>query len=581
MRAMTKNPHDRIASVDEFIRDLKHYLSGAGKRRESEEMTREVKERFSADQTSYRTLSECIMALSRAQGLWPENPEAGPMLQIIHEAFARQALKNKDYNLAYVSAERVEDDSISRALIEDIHAAKLRNEQTSRYLRIATVVILIFLVLLIGGGIKYTRDQKEARFLEEASRKEAEKQRSLAEGSLLIARKAGDEAAHQRDMAENARRKAERNQYYSSIMFVDSYLNEGRMDKARQVLINQTPEWMRRWEWGYLLSRTSRDDMLLYVSVPRKECLDARFSPDGTCIVSGTRDGYLFTWDAATGRRTYSSKVHENGVWTSAFSPDGSKILTLSFDKTGKILDAKTGKTLTTLIGHNAVCRGGAFSHDGKKVVSTGRDSHVRIWNVENGALINSFPMPNSTYDAVFSPDDSQIAVAMISRLVYLIDAGNGTVLKQFEGHGQNVLSIRFDSTGNRIITACSDSYTRIYETATGVMLTAVEDDLSMVHCAAFSPDDSLFATSGEKGQCRIYDTESGKLIHTFYGGQRMYKVAFSPKGDKIITSSEYEIRIWPVNDRNKSPEVIKESDIPINATADKIRLVSFLFDRQ
>src|SRR5690606_6130128 len=39
MRALAREPNDRVSSATEFVRQLQDYLSGAGKRRESQEIT--------------------------------------------------------------------------------------------------------------------------------------------------------------------------------------------------------------------------------------------------------------------------------------------------------------------------------------------------------------------------------------------------------------------------------------------------------------------------------------------------------------------------------------------------------------
>jgi WD40 repeat protein len=47
------------------------------------------------------------------------------------------------------------------------------------------------------------------------------------------------------------------------------------------------------------------------------------FSPDGTRIVSGSRDGTLKVWDAENGHNTLTLKGHMGPVAGVAFGPDG------------------------------------------------------------------------------------------------------------------------------------------------------------------------------------------------------------------------------------------------------------------
>ena len=69
----------------------------------------------------------------------------------------------------------------------------------------------------------------------------------------------------------------------------------------------------------------------------------ATWSPDGTHILTASREGTVQIWDATTGNNT---QTLTSGKWiTSAqWSPDGTHILTASRNGMAQIWDAKTGK---------------------------------------------------------------------------------------------------------------------------------------------------------------------------------------------------------------------------------------------
>jgi hypothetical protein len=77
------------------------------------------------------------------------------------------------------------------------------------------------------------------------------------------------------------------------------------------------------------------------------------FSPDGRQIVSGSRDGTLKLWDAATGReiRTFFSGSHfVNSV---VFNPEGRSIASGSQDGRTCLWDISTGREIAQFIGFN------------------------------------------------------------------------------------------------------------------------------------------------------------------------------------------------------------------------------------
>ena len=53
----------------------------------------------------------------------------------------------------------------------------------------------------------------------------------------------------------------------------------------------------------------------------------AAFSPDGARIVSGSDDGTVRVWDAASGAELLVLRGHEGLVVPAAFSPDGARIV--------------------------------------------------------------------------------------------------------------------------------------------------------------------------------------------------------------------------------------------------------------
>ncbi|KAG2346735.1 WD40 repeat-like protein, partial [Suillus weaverae] len=69
------------------------------------------------------------------------------------------------------------------------------------------------------------------------------------------------------------------------------------------------------------------------------------FSPDGTRIVTSSRDSTVRLWDAATGQPVGEPlRGHTEGVNSVSFSPDGTRIVTGSRDMTVRLWDAATGQ---------------------------------------------------------------------------------------------------------------------------------------------------------------------------------------------------------------------------------------------
>jgi WD40 repeat protein len=76
------------------------------------------------------------------------------------------------------------------------------------------------------------------------------------------------------------------------------------------------------------------------------------FSPDGTVLAAGGKNGLLVLWDAAAGRQRATLRGHTDTVLAVAFSPDGKVLASASSDSTVKLWEVATAREQATLRGH-------------------------------------------------------------------------------------------------------------------------------------------------------------------------------------------------------------------------------------
>jgi WD40 repeat protein len=134
------------------------------------------------------------------------------------------------------------------------------------------------------------------------------------------------------------------------------------------------------------------------------------YSPDGTRIVSGSKDRTVRVWDAHTGKQLAMLEGHTFWVQSVAFSADGAHIVSGSEDMTVRVWDAHTSKQLAVLKGHTGWVWSVAFSPDGLHIVSGSGDKTVRVWDAHSGKQLAV--LDGHEYEVVsvaFSPDGKQI----------------------------------------------------------------------------------------------------------------------------------------------------------------------------
>ena len=146
------------------------------------------------------------------------------------------------------------------------------------------------------------------------------------------------------------------------------------------------------------------------------------FSPDGSRVVSGSRENSVRIWNAITEEIERVLEGHSYGVTSVAFSPDGTRVVSGSEDKSVQIWSAITGELERVLEGHSRPVWSVAFSPDGTCVVSGSEDASVHIWDLithELTSLSNSesFQLPDGSIVLhhlspgvfqLFSPNDQE-----------------------------------------------------------------------------------------------------------------------------------------------------------------------------
>jgi WD40 repeat protein len=274
----------------------------------------------------------------------------------------------------------------------------------------------------------------------------------------------------------------------------------------------------------------------------------AAFSPDGSRIVTASRDGTARIWDAAAAKEVALLLGYDNPVTSAAFSPDGLRIVTASWDKTARIWDAVTAKEIALLRGHDDSVLSAGFSPDGSRIVTSSADKTARIWDAATArevAVLRGHDGP--VWSAAFSPDGLRIVTASWDKTARVWDATTATEIAVVRGHDDLVRSAAFSPDGSRIVTASADKTARIWDAATAREVAVLRGNDNPVTSAVFSPDGSRIVTASLDNTARIWDAATATEIAVLRGHEyTVWSVAFSPDGSRIVTASlDNTARIW------------------------------------
>jgi len=154
-----------------------------------------------------------------------------------------------------------------------------------------------------------------------------------------------------------------------------------------------------------------------------------------------------------------------------AWLPDGSKIVSASRDKTAKVFDARTGDSLVTFNGHAEPVFGVAIAPDGVTAITSGRDKSLRRWNVADVREVERITGFGDDVLHVAVTKDGRIFSCSADRTARLHALTGGKLLKTFSGHADWVYSLAYCAANDRLATGSFDGEVRLWNIDDGKTL--------------------------------------------------------------------------------------------------------------
>jgi WD40 repeat protein len=150
------------------------------------------------------------------------------------------------------------------------------------------------------------------------------------------------------------------------------------------------------------------------------------WSPDGKLLAAAAQcNGYeqhdievntctIHIWDTMTGVERYTLEGHERAVEDLAWSPDGTMLVSASRDGRVRVWRFTPVVKSFVVIGVWGWATSVTWSPDGKYIAASGNDSTVQVNNIENRGFHDTirFELPEQVTDIAWSPDGTRLAAA-------------------------------------------------------------------------------------------------------------------------------------------------------------------------
>jgi WD40 repeat protein len=279
------------------------------------------------------------------------------------------------------------------------------------------------------------------------------------------------------------------------------------------------------------------------------------FSPDGSTLATGAKDGSLFLRDANGQVRSLRERliksfpVHAidflpNGAgviaggefgWTAwrpeedgwkPFGPQGDRPVTslavvservVAFGignrlkstepRALELWDISTDRKLPHHFHEPNGVRAIAACPKKKLIAWATCHKKVLLWDITSPTKPAEFPQSNICPAVALSADGRAMAVA-VDWNTKLYDVEKKRVRVELKGHKGQVSSVCFSPDGKTVMTGSWDETVRVWDVATGKERANYKWGVGRVYCATYAPDGLRLAAGGDLGRVVVWDAE-------------------------------------------------------------------------
>ena len=281
------------------------------------------------------------------------------------------------------------------------------------------------------------------------------------------------------------------------------------------------------------------------------QALGLAFSPDGSLLAIGTREGEIKLWNLRDFSHTTLRQPTRDFARSVAFSPDGARLAVALQTHEVEIWDVRERQRVESLHGHAAQVWSVAFSPDGTRLASGSEDGTVKLWDPLRhppGPLLPEVTLNHYFWlgHPRFSPDSRSVAVGTPDRNVQIRDAKADTwpVQRVLTNAGHPVA---FSAAGTRLLTMNGPSFQE-WDLASGVRrATRPAGTNAAWEYSAITADGSQVAlAAGDLVQ--ILDTRNGRLVDRFASPVSARSLEYSPDGKLLaICGAHGPTALWDI----------------------------------
>ena len=305
---------------------------------------------------------------------------------------------------------------------------------------------------------------------------------------------------------------------------------------------------VRIWETGQTTAKAVLRGHLSAVSV-------LALNPGGSILASGSLDGTVIFWDINEKKLLKSSKVTGKGsVKSLVFHPNENILAIGGEDGSLQFRDLTEMKLQFKLPHHKKAVTSLDFNLEGDLFVSSSEDGKLIVWDWELRKQLFEIEINDSITDLSIHPLRNEIALVTAGGSLETWSLSTGSQLHTINKSEHALISIGYDSHGQRIITGLEDGTVQIWEYGTSLFQKTFRGHERSVETLEFSADNKFIISSSSDKTVRIWKVDSkndSRIIDM--EGHRVQDARFAPDGNSFATAgADSSVIIWSAEDGSR-----------------------------
>ncbi|MGO4885812.1 MAG: protein kinase domain-containing protein [Bryobacteraceae bacterium] len=449
----------------------------------------------------------------------------------------------KDRDRRYASASEFAADIARHLRDEPVMASppsaayRLRKfMRKNRGLVLAVAAVFAALVLGMGAStVLYFRAERQ-RLEAQAQRAEAERQRSAAEQERAEAHRQGTQAERQRVLAEQARLTADEQRKQAELQHAEA-------ERQRVVAEQQSAEARRRGAEAAAAESAAEKQRAAAeqagrLAVEQSHAADQQRAAAERQRLVAQRQGYAANLIAAD--------LH---IRSNEIAEARRRLFLCPPALRGwewRYLLWKSDTSLVTLPGHSTSARAKpalGFSQDSARLFRASADG-MDWWSVQGFKPLAG----HREFGQALAADRFGARIVSTSADGLRVwDAASGKVLTSFAGQPSEATCAAFGPHGGRVVSGAHDGSIDIWNAVSGQAIAKLDGHRGGVWAVDFSSDGERIVSGGEDRMVRIWDAAAGHAMYGIAGhAGAVLAVAFSPDRRIIVSgSADKTARIW------------------------------------